>query len=165
VVSVLPGVGDGTFDPRMDFAASRNPSSVAIVDLDGDGRPDLVTSDVVANTVSILRSAGGPGGPQVTAVAEAERGSVRAPRISPNPLSPSGALVIHTARPGSVEVRVFDVRGRLVRTIAVPGMPAGIHEIPIDGRDARGRALVSGIYFYSLRTADGVVRGRFAVVR
>src|SRR6058998_3582543 len=40
-VSVLLGRGDGTFDPKTDYATSPNPRSVAIADFNGDGKPDL----------------------------------------------------------------------------------------------------------------------------
>ena len=165
-VSLLRGVGDGTFESRADFQASRNPHCVAIGDVDGDDLPDVVTADVVAHSISILRNTGATGGPQVTAVEPgSERPHIPAPRIFPNPLNPSSTLIFHIARPGPVDVRVFDVHGRLVRTIAIPFVGTGAHEVGIDGRDTKDSPLASGVYFYSVTTADGVFRGRFAVLR
>src|SRR5207249_2999815 len=40
--------------PFVSFGAGNTPYSVAIGDLDGDGRPDLVTANVYSNTVSVL---------------------------------------------------------------------------------------------------------------
>ena len=53
-VSVLLGDGDGTFGPKTDFDTGSAPSSVAIADLDADGRPDLVVANTSSNTVSVL---------------------------------------------------------------------------------------------------------------
>ena len=44
-VSVLLGNGDGTFGTKTDFATGDYPSSVAIGDLNGDGRPDLAVGE------------------------------------------------------------------------------------------------------------------------
>jgi hypothetical protein len=53
-LSVLLGNGAGVFGPRCDFAVGRGPSSVAIGDLNADGRGDLVAANSVSNTVSVL---------------------------------------------------------------------------------------------------------------
>jgi hypothetical protein len=58
-VSVLLGNGDGTFGARTDYETGIHPFSVAIGDLNGDGKPDLVTANYreyssAGNTVSVL---------------------------------------------------------------------------------------------------------------
>src|SRR5439155_12280870 len=44
-VSVLLGRGDGTFQTAVNYAAGAGPSSVAIGDFDGDGKPDLAVAN------------------------------------------------------------------------------------------------------------------------
>ncbi len=50
--------GSISFATKIDFSTGGTPSSVAIGDVDGDGKPDLVTSNAAAsaNTVSVLRN-------------------------------------------------------------------------------------------------------------
>src|SRR5205823_2204319 len=43
-VSVLRGRGDATFDPLQTLYGCSGPSSVAVADVNGDGRPDLVVA-------------------------------------------------------------------------------------------------------------------------
>jgi hypothetical protein len=45
VVSVLPGVGDGTFGPELRSIAGRIPVAMAAADFDGNGSPDLATAN------------------------------------------------------------------------------------------------------------------------
>ena len=82
-VSVLLGNGNGTFGTRADYATGFWPSSVAIGELNGDGKPDLVVvnSFPYPNTVSVLlgnghgtfgvkTDFGTGGGPQSVAIGE-----------------------------------------------------------------------------------------------
>ncbi len=58
-VSILRNIstsGTISFDPKVDFPTGSNPRSVAIGDIDGDGKPDLVTANAHDNTVSVLRN-------------------------------------------------------------------------------------------------------------
>jgi hypothetical protein len=81
-------------------------------------------------------------------------------------LNPIGALRFKTAAAGRLRVRVFDLNGRLVRTLVDrSSASADRYEIPIDGRDAQGRALASGVYFFRIESAGGAETGRFAILR
>src|SRR2546425_241233 len=53
-VSVLLGNGDGTFQPARAFAAGQGSLSVAVGDVNGDGRPDLAGANYYYNKVSVL---------------------------------------------------------------------------------------------------------------
>jgi hypothetical protein len=54
IVSVLLGNGNGTFQSAVNFAVGFDPSSVAVADVNGDGRPDLVVANTGSYTVSVL---------------------------------------------------------------------------------------------------------------
>lgn len=51
-------VGTISFAPNVDFTTGTNPEGIAAGDIDGDGKPDIVTTDVNAFTVSVLRNTG-----------------------------------------------------------------------------------------------------------
>jgi hypothetical protein len=57
-VSVLANRGDGTFRPKRDYATGLGTVSVAIGDLNGDGKPELAVANADADTVSVLRNRG-----------------------------------------------------------------------------------------------------------
>jgi hypothetical protein len=60
-ISVLFNEGDATFDTKRDFQAGPGPRSVAIGDLNGDGKPDLATANGLGSTgtASVLLNTGG----------------------------------------------------------------------------------------------------------
>ena len=84
--------------------------------------------------------------------------------VAPNPFNPQTLLTFNLAKPGAVTAHLFDVRGRMVRTLyrAEP-LPAGTHEMIVEARGDRGEALASGIYFLRLVGPDGPVTRRIAV--
>jgi hypothetical protein len=51
---VLLGNGDGTFGPKTDFGVGSSPVSVAIADLNADGRPDLAVANFFSSSLSVL---------------------------------------------------------------------------------------------------------------
>ena len=53
-ISIFPGKGDGAFLPAVVQLAGWSPHAAAAVDLDGDGRLDLVTANGEFSTVSVL---------------------------------------------------------------------------------------------------------------
>jgi len=57
-VSVLAGLGDGTFLPQIRTPVASNPLGVASADFNRDGRADLAVANSGAGTVSILLGAG-----------------------------------------------------------------------------------------------------------
>lgn len=57
-VSVLLGVGDGSFKPQLRFDVQGNPSSVVALDFNGDGRRDLATLDRGTGVMTLLPGVG-----------------------------------------------------------------------------------------------------------
>jgi hypothetical protein len=55
-------------------------------------------------------------------------------------------ILFTTVTAGPVDLRIFDLRGRLVRRLAARDFPAGEHALHWDGRDANGHEVASGIY-------------------
>ena len=73
----------------------------------------------------------------------------------PNPFNPTTVIRFDLAHAGQVELRVFDVAGRLVKTLANAKFDAKAgHAVTWNGLDDDGRRVPSGIYFYRLVTDD-----------
>ncbi|MDP6418778.1 MAG: CotH kinase family protein [Candidatus Krumholzibacteria bacterium] len=69
----------------------------------------------------------------------------------PNPFNPSTTIRYQLPHAGEASLRVFDLQGRLVRDLLDGFQEAGDHSLLWDGRDEKGRAVGSGIYFSRLR--------------
>lgn len=84
-------------------------------------------------------------------------GSLPAFRLEPNmpnPFRSSTRLSFHIPQAGPVRLAVYDVMGRLIRTLVDEPMNAGRHEVTWDARDDDRRQVASGVYLYRI-DADG----------
>ncbi len=63
----------------------------------------------------------------------------------PNPFNPSTHISFSIPSDGFVRLSVYDITGRIVRTLVSEFRTAGDHEVKFDGSD-----LASGVYFYRL---------------
>jgi hypothetical protein len=68
----------------------------------------------------------------------------------PNPFNPVTSIRFAAPSEGRVSVRVYNVRGELVRTLLDGGVAAGEHSLVWDGTDDRGAAVSSGVYLYEV---------------
>ena len=83
----------------------------------------------------------------------------------PNPFNPSTTLVYEVPSGGDVMLAIYDVRGALVRTLAYGNKPAGQHIARWDGRDGRGRAVASGVYFARLEVGRATVTHKVTLLK
>jgi len=67
--------------------------------------------------------------------------------VSPNPFNPVTRVSYGAPVESHVRLAVYNVAGRLVRTLVDREVGAGSHEAVWDGRDDRGVEVSSGVYF------------------
>ena len=60
---------------------------------------------------------------------------------------------------------VYNVAGRLVRTVATGTYPAGVHDVSWNGKDERGRTVAPGVYFLRAITGERTDVRKVVVVR
>jgi hypothetical protein len=68
----------------------------------------------------------------------------------PNPFKPTTTIAFTLAAASPAHLAVYDVQGRLVRTLVAADLAAGRHEAAWDGRDERGRHAPNGHYLYRI---------------
>lgn len=85
----------------------------------------------------------------------------------PNPFNPATRLRfdLEGAGPRPVSLRIFDVRGRLVRRLLESPLAEGRHDVPWTGTDDRGAMVASGVYVVRLQAPGVDERGRLVLLR
>lgn len=72
----------------------------------------------------------------------------------PNPFNPTTTIQFDLPTAGEVTLKIYNLRGELVRTLIEERRNAGIHRVLWDGADEHGRRQSSGVYFYQLETTN-----------
>jgi hypothetical protein len=84
----------------------------------------------------------------------------------PNPLGTCRETTIHftTPRAGRIDLCIYDVSGRLIRTLVSNQLPARQHTATWNGFDEQGHAVSNGVYFYKLQLDRSRERTRQLIV-
>ncbi|UCH84019.1 MAG: T9SS type A sorting domain-containing protein [Candidatus Latescibacterota bacterium] len=105
----------------------------------------------------------------IPAVGSAGQPSEEQPRLHdavPNPFNPQTNIRFELEKPASVRLQIFDVAGRLIRTlVAGEHYPAGGHEVVWDGRNEQGSAVATGIYIYRIDTGYFTATKRMTLLK
>lgn len=163
-VILLANDGSGGFTGTPSACAvGVNPKTVIVADFDGNAGHDVATANNGAGTVSVLLDVSPPGSARGRAALlkrprRLEAGDP-APRFAlamsrPNPARGAAIIPFEIPRAAAVELRIYDVAGRAVRTLVDATLPAGSHEAWWDGTTDRGDRASPGTYFYRLRAGD-----------
>ena len=80
-------------------------------------------------------------------------------------MNPMTTVCFGLAENSRVRLAIYDVRGRLVRTLVNGEMPAGSHRTVWNGRNDRGRQVSSGVYFCRMTAGEFRQSQKIMVVR
>jgi hypothetical protein len=85
---------------------------------------------------------------------------------APNPFNPETVIRYDVPPPGgTVTLSVYDVSGRLVRTLVDGAQSAGQHAVRWDGKNDGGWGVASGIYFCRMTAAKFVEKRKMVLLR
>jgi hypothetical protein len=83
----------------------------------------------------------------------------------PNPLTNRALIGYALPKDSKVALRVYNVSGQMVQELVNSEEKAGWKEAAWDGRDAKGHALSSGVYFYRLEASGYTATRKLVIVR
>ncbi|MDE0396755.1 MAG: hypothetical protein OXL96_03010 [Candidatus Poribacteria bacterium] len=88
----------------------------------------------------------------------------------PNPFNPETWIPYQLSKSAEVSIHIHNVAGHLIRTLDLGLKPTGAYMTPStaaywDGKNAVGERVSSGIYFYTLQTADFAATRRMVILK
>ncbi|MBK6765742.1 MAG: T9SS type A sorting domain-containing protein [bacterium] len=148
-----------TIEPYENFCRPSNPecqNGVTCTDCNynstGHTQPVYITAGQVIFWTTQIVSANEP---RVPAPAEAVLH-----QNYPNPFNPSTTISFAVAKDGHAKIEVFDVNGRMIRTLLDHDITRGQHAVRFDGT-----GLASGVYFAKLETAGQLFTNKMLLMK
>ena len=86
----------------------------------------------------------------------------------PNPFNPSTTISYNVDTSGMVSLQVYDIMGRLVRTLVDGHRSSGNlggYSVVWDGKDSQGQQVSAGLYIYSLQTPNGNMTKKMVLMK
>jgi hypothetical protein len=74
--------------------------------------------------------------------------------VFPNPFSNSSTISFTLSQSQKVLINIYDVNGRMLKTLANEQMQPGLHQLTWDAKDEEGNNISAGIYFLRIETKD-----------
>lgn len=141
-------------------------------DINGDGYNEILISSVEKQSTmkgKVFIYTSGP----VSAVGTENVQVLKSFRLHqnyPNPFNSVTAIEFDVEgseyrAPIQTTLRVYNIRGRLVRTLLAEKMPPGTYRVTWDGKDECGKEVASGIYFYQVRMGNVIDARKMLVLK
>ncbi|RMH68790.1 MAG: T9SS C-terminal target domain-containing protein [Gemmatimonadetes bacterium] len=83
----------------------------------------------------------------------------------PNPFNPRTTIRYHLPQTGQVTLRIYDLSGRLIRTVVDQPQAPGEYSVLWDGTDDQQQVVESGVYFYRLQTDHESITASMVLLR
>jgi peptidase C25-like protein/flagellar hook capping protein FlgD len=83
----------------------------------------------------------------------------------PNPFNPETEIYFRLPQSETINMKIYNLKGQYVCTLADGVYSSGSHSVLWNGRDAEGRQVSSGIYFYRLEAGGKVLNSKMALIK
>ena len=97
-------------------------------------------------------------------------GMTRPPRFSlsenhPNPFNPETTIQFTLPDEHQARLTIYNISGQRIATLLDEQMPKGRHSVVWSGKDATGKDVASGVYFYQLTAGDFTATRKMLLIR
>lgn len=83
----------------------------------------------------------------------------------PNPFNPITKIEFNIPVSTNVEVNIFDINGRLIRTLMNDFIEKGYHQTVWDAKNDLGQLVTSGVYIYHIKTDNQIISKKMLFIK
>ena len=134
-------------------------------------RIDIITGAQLAAPTSLLLDVNYQGLALATPIVTGVESSDNLPAVTavrsifPNPFNPFVRIAFDLDRDRPIRITVYDLRGRIIKSVLDEVRPAGSYEMTWDGHDRGGQKVASGVYYVSVQSGDWSDRRKIVLLK
>ncbi len=83
----------------------------------------------------------------------------------PNPFNPSTIIKYQLSNPGNVEIKIFDINSKCIKTLFNGFQTKGDQSISWDSRDDNNKQVASGVYLYQMKFNDQIINKKMLLIK
>lgn len=83
----------------------------------------------------------------------------------PNPFNPTTTISYSLPQEGKVSLKIYNVKGQLVKQLIDGSQPEGYYEVVWNGKDNAGRSVASGIYYYRINACGKTINKKMLLLK
>ena len=83
----------------------------------------------------------------------------------PNPFNPSTSIEYVIPKSGGVEISIYDLNGRHVKTLVQENQQQGKHQVIWEGLDQSYQRVVSGFYIYVIKFDNATLSKKMILIK
>ncbi|HPA24885.1 MAG TPA: T9SS type A sorting domain-containing protein, partial [Candidatus Cloacimonas sp.] len=83
----------------------------------------------------------------------------------PNPFNPETTISFSIPASGQTSVKIYNLKGQLVRTLVDETMNAGYQKVAWNGTDDNQKSVASGVYFYRVNNAGKIITRKMLLAK
>ena len=171
IITTVAGNGEAGFSGDGGDATDAGLSLPEGIWIDAAG--NLYIADTCNNRIRLVKGVAAPmtvpsRGKQPTTLAKIKRTALF--QNYPNPFNPETWIPYQLSEPGYVTLTIYDLQGKLVRTLPLGYRQAGAYlnkkeAAYWNGRNNQGESVSSGVYFYTIIAKDFVASRKMVLIR
>ncbi len=84
----------------------------------------------------------------------------------PNPFNPKTTIRFNLLAPSkTIQLNIYDILGRVIKTIEIRDPPLGSNEVSWDGKNNFGKEVASGVYILNMNSNGTIQSGKMLLIR
>jgi len=83
----------------------------------------------------------------------------------PNPFNPSTIIQYDIPKAGKVEINIYDINGKLIKTLVNQSHTPGLQKAEWDGKNEAGKKAASGHYIYSVKFEHTILSEKMILLK